>query len=380
MSVMLSPDDTQPVKSVDPAYAPTINPYDDGHASGIGCVPALLLSVAMLVFAALIIFLAGLAGWRSGETIAGQNATATQNAVIVDQLNRIPGDISSANTFLLERRLAYLTTLTPAVAGLENIVQTATAVYLTVQPTLTPTSSPTLPPTVTPTPVPTQDPALITPGAPTSAFDLNALLQEAELAAGVGDYTEAIRTFDAIQAIDPTFESARVREALLTALIAEALSLFRGGEVGSLAEAIRLTDRAREIDTARADEQLSYESYIASLYLSAYNAIGIDYNLSTRNLLAVYNVAPNYRDTLALLINEYVAYGDALLAGAQPCAAVGPYTSALNISNSGSVVGKRDAAQNACFLSQTQVFVGTPGPGTVAPVGVAPIGVPPTPG
>jgi tetratricopeptide (TPR) repeat protein len=377
---MLSPDDTQPIKPVDPAYAPTINPYDDSHSSGIGCVPALLLSAAMLAFAALIIVLAGFAGWRSGETIAGQNATATQNAVIVDQLNRIPSDISSANTFLLERRLAYLTTLTPAVNGLENIVQTATAVYLTVQPTLTPTPSPTLPPTITSTPAPTQDLALITPGAPTSAFDLNALLQEAELAVGVGDYTEAIRTFDAIQAIDPNFESARVREALLSALIAEALGLFRGGEVGSLAEAIRLTDRAREIDAARADEQLSYESYIASLYLSAYNAIGIDYNLSTRNLLAVYNAAPNYRDTLTLLINEYVAYGDALLAGAQPCAAVGPYTSALNYSNSGNVVGKRDAAQNACFLSQTQVFVGTPGPGTVAPVGVAPIGVPPTPG
>src|SRR5690606_11698582 len=78
------------------------------------------------------------AGWTSGQRQAQTFATATQQGVIQDQISRIPGDVASGNTVLLNARVQFLATLTPAVAGLDDLMSTATAVYLNTLPTETP--------------------------------------------------------------------------------------------------------------------------------------------------------------------------------------------------------------------------------------------------
>src|SRR5882724_6061569 len=106
-------DDTQPIKPI-----MVMSEEDDvPRSSGPGCLVIGLVGLIIIGFAGLIIALAGFAGWTSGQRIAQGNATATSNAVIKDQLNRIPGDIASKNLELVKARLDYLITLTPGVPG-----------------------------------------------------------------------------------------------------------------------------------------------------------------------------------------------------------------------------------------------------------------------
>ncbi|MBI5667066.1 MAG: hypothetical protein HZC41_03590 [Chloroflexi bacterium] len=362
---MVSLDDTQPRPAV------TIDPYeDDLPAGGPGCTIWAIIGVVIVGFAVVIIALAALAGWTSGQRVAQMNATATQNAAISEQINRIPADIASGNTIVLHARLNYLLTITPGVSGLDGFVQTATAVYLNSQPTTTPT------PTITPTASPTQSAPLPLPettaavSGPGSSFDLAALLVEAQQAVSLNEWDRAIETLDVILAADSSFEAATVRRLMLQALTSKALTLYRGGDVGDLAEANVLADRAEQFGDIG---ELNYERYIATLYLDALNTVGANYPAAIQALSKLYRETPNYRDVTQLLFNQYVAYGDAWVAQGEFCPAIGPYQSALTILSSGEVSAKLTNAETMCSQAtplpgiDTTLTPGTPQP--VAPVG-----------
>lgn len=346
-------------------------PPVDGEVGGPGCVLWGVVGVLALGFAIVIVALAGAAGWTSGQRQAQSFATATQQAEIQDQMNRIPGDVASGNTVLLSARLQFLATQTPGVAGLAAYMETATAVFMNMLPTETP--QPTATPEATEAVfVPEETQAVeIQIETSGSGYDLPGLLEQARNAVRLGQYTDAVDLLQVIEAVDRTYESAEVRGLMLQALTAQALRLFRGG--GNLAEAILLTDEAEKYGLP-ADSELRYESYVAALYLNARSKIGTDYGAAIRALQEAYNVAPNYRDgeLRNLLFGQLVAYGDAWVAEGNPCAAVGQYQSALTIIIDGGVDAKRSNAETACQQ-------GTPVPG---PDGqsIAPIGVLPTPG
>lgn len=366
MTNMVSPDDTQPRSPFrTPPHGVTVEPpYDEPVNRGPGCFLWGFIGAFILGISGLIIALSGFAGWSAGTRIAQTNATATQNAAINEQISRIPADVDSRNQVLLQARIEYLATLTPGVPGLGDIMQTATAVYFSNLPTITPTPqpSPTTEPLVIP---PTSEPQIaVTPG---QTLDLNALLNEAQTAVSLSDWDTAIDTLDVILAADSTFESGTVRNLMLQALNAKALNLFRAGAVGDLAEAMRLTDRAREFGDVG---ELDYESYIAGLYLDALNTVGIDYSTAIRSLQQVYNAVPTYRDVQQLLFQQYVGYGDAWAAQGEYCPAAAQYQSALNLVNDPGISGKLSTAQGICAQA-TPVGGPTPLPGTpsIAPVG-----------
>src|SRR5690606_16354775 len=208
-------------------------------------------------------------------------ATATQQAEIQDQMNRIPGDVVSGNTVLLNARLQFLATQTPGVPGLGEYMETATAVDMNTLPTETPQ----------PTATPEATAAIILPEETEaveiqiqqsgSGYDLPGLLEQARTAVRLGQYTEATDLLQVIEAVDSTYESAEVRGLMLQALTAEALRLFRGG--GNLAQAILLTDEAEKYGLP-ADSELRYESYVAALYLNARSKIGTDYGAAIQAL------------------------------------------------------------------------------------------------
>jgi len=360
-------DDTQPVKPV-----MVMTEEFEPRSGGPGCLVIGLVGMMVLGFAGLIIALAGFAGWSSGQRIAQGNATATTSAVISDQMNRIVGDINNKNLALVKVRLDYLITLTPAVTGVLELAQTATAISL---PTSTPIPTATQPSTAEATEAATSIP-LAPSGSATP--DLTALLGQAQSAVSSSDWDTAINTLDALMGYDDSFQTNAVHALMFEALTKKALTLYRGGDTSRLAEANQLTDRASQFGNIETSEA-NYESIIASLYLDAVNAIGVDYNLAIRKLTTLYSQAPNYRDVFQKLLSQYIGYGDTLVAAGQPCAAVAQYQSALSLQDNGGVTAKRDAAQTACTTQATQGS-GTPLPGGIAPVGVAPIGAQPTPG
>lgn len=372
--------DTQPVTPV--REQPThmqglIPPPTEGDyrpSGGPGCLIWAMLGLASLVFALVIVVMAGAAGWMAGLRVAQANGTATKSADIRVQLERIPTDVAEGNLFLLERRLGFLATLTPAVPQVPQLIETATALYLTSQPTAT------LPPTATPTPAPlepTDEPIILPTSAESaSGYDLNALYEQARSASAVGQWTEAIRILDVILGIDSNYNPANVKGLMLDALRNQARQYYNEGK---LAEAILLTNRAEDFGLSAQDE-LRYERYVAGLYLDAIRTVGTDFNASIRALRAVYDLGPGryYDDVRQRLFDQYVAYGDAWSFEQQHCPAHTQYQNALNIINSASVAAKRDNANTLC-----QQATPTPGPDITPADGqeIAPVGVvSPTPG
>jgi tetratricopeptide (TPR) repeat protein len=346
-------------------------PADDEEPvrSGPGCFTWGIVGVLAFGVGLAIVLLAGAAGWTSGQRMAQDHATATQNAEINDQLVRIPGDIASGNTVLLDARIRFLATLTPGVPGVADLVQTATALYTLNRPTATPEVIATA---TLEAATPTTEPEIIVPQATGGAFDLAAMLQQARTAVSTAQYLDAIDLLDAIVAVDDTYERTEVRALMLEALSTQALRLFRSGS--SLAEAIVLTDRAKEYGLS-GDSDLHFEQYVAALYLTAKSAVGTNYPVAIQALQEVYNTAPNYLDVQQLLFDQIVAYGDAWVAQGEYCPAASQYQNALTMFNSPAVAGKRDAAATACAQ-------GTPAPGSVPIDGgqpIAPIGVVETP-
>ncbi len=376
---MTLPDDTQPRSPFKtPPHVPvvTIQPPDDSQfepvRSGPGCLVWGLIGVVGVGFALLIIVLASIAGWSSGQRVAQVNATATQYAAISEQLTRIPGDVNSGNQELLKARIQYLAILTPGVAGLNDIILTATAVSINNQPTAT------LTPAVTATPEATESLSIAeTTSEPQSStqisgsnLDLPTLLTDAQSAIAVRDWDSAINTLDIILATDNGFETNTVRTLMSQALNEKALALLRSANLGDLAEGVILTDRAQEFGDI---SNLSYESFIASQYLEGIAAIGINYPLAIQKLSAVYNQVPEYRDVRQQLFNQYLSYGDAWVAQGEYCPAAGQYQAALGILNDQGANGKLTNAQTMCSQATP---VGAPPttlePGTqpIAPVGV----------
>ena len=365
------PDNTQPRSPFDtpPHGQPPVTLPED-ESSGPGCLLWGIVGAAGLGFALVIVILAGAAGWTSGQRQAQEFATATQGAEIQDQINRIPGDIANGNLVLLSARLDFLVTQTPGVSGLPELMQTATAVFLTAQPTATSPATATPEATIeTIADTPVFEPQI---EATNGGYDLAALLEQARTALRLGQYTEAVDLLKVIEAVDPTYERATVRGQMLEALSTQALRMFRGG--GNLAEAILLADEAEQYGLPR-DSDLFYERYVAALYLNAKSKIGTGYPAAIQALSEAYSTAPDYRngELRRLLFDQYVAYGDAWVAEGNHCAAVPQYQNALNVFNDGGVSAKRSSAETLCQQGTPIPAIGGDGQP------IAPVGVPVTP-
>lgn len=383
---MVDKDDTQPrspFRDAPPTsqQPPVMNmpPSDDDEGmQGPGCFLWGFIGLIIFGLGVAIVLMAGAAGWTSGVRVAELDATATANRRIGQQFEQIPTDLAAGNQQVLAFRLDYLMGLTPAVPGIEDVQRSATQLAINLQPTATYT------PSVTPTPteLPPEVTAEATEEAGNSAFDssnsdspydLEALLLEAQDQVDLGQYDDAIDTLDVIISIDPNYRSEIVRGLMSRALRTQAANLFQSLE--GIAEAINLTNRAEEFGPIG---ELDYERLIGGLYLDAQRTIDLgNYVSAIRSLQQIVQYQTTYKgiDITQEIFNQYVAYGDALVAGGQHCQAVAQYNNALNYFNSNSVIGKRDAAQNTCQLGISLTL--TPGATLEGGgEGVAPVGQP----
>jgi len=352
-----------------PDLVPDDEQYDDAPR-GMGCRSLFLISLLLGVFGLAIVGLSAGAGWTNGQRAARSTAAATALLGNQAQAEAVANDIAAGNLGLADTRIRYLATNVPSLPQLGSLLETGTAIYRMMQPTVTHT--PTTTPTITQTPEgPTQTPTMDATPTLSDPYNLIERLSRAQSEVSLGGWQNAIDELDVIISIDPNYESVTVRTLMSRALNEQALTLYR---TGSLAEAIYLTDRAEEFGILK--DGLNYERYIATLYLSARSKVGTsDYNGALSALNEIYNVAPNYNngEISQMLFRTYVSYGDALTYGT-PCFAVDQYNNALRMFSDGSVVNKRVTAETWCTQGTPtpEGFVATPvdpfGP-TTAPIG-----------
>lgn len=373
-------DDTQPTRAIhDTApHMVTMPDEDDAAGTGPGCAVWGAVGVFMVLLAFGTVAMALFAGWNDGYRVAAGNATATTYQDVLTQCDLIPGDLANNSFGLAQLRVNALMTTMPDVPCVVTLAPQMTNAYAAGMSALTPTVTLTPVPAVA-SPSPEASPTTTSTPAPTSSsgFDLAALLAEAQADLATGENRTAIETLDAIAAVDPTFQKAQVDQMLFSALTSEARDLFLSGQ--NLAEAIVLTNRAENFGDIGT---LNYERFIADLWLQAQAYSGVNYPRAIQilNRIVYEQGLPNYRNASVELFNQYVAYGDALLAGGDPCSARTQYDTALSLSASGSVQGQRAAADAQCsavIVGGTPGVVATPdpaNPGGSGGSGTAPIG------
>lgn len=374
--------DTQPTRPphLDEAIADVqpmqYEPYED--EGGPGCLIWGGLGFFMVLLAGAIVLIATMAGWSDGLKIAHADATAAVVAEMDEQCQLLEADLVEGRLGLAQQRLISLEAMIPPAPCAATLAPQATQRFIELQPT------PTVEATATEAALTSTPQAEATADASTDAtqstdtgdspYDLDALFAEAQQLLADDERMEAIDLLEAIQALDETYQKARIDQLLFNALISEAERNYRAPG-GNLAEAILLTDRAAEYGDVSSSE-MSFEREVASLYLSAQTYRNLNYGEAIRLLNSVLNLAPNYKDARSQLYNQYVAYGDTLVATSSHCQAIVQYNNALQMQNDPSVGGKRDAAQTVCEFGQTPTPANGEAGGSTTPI--APIGVPGT--
>lgn len=318
-------------------------------------------------------------------TAVSVDLTATQEAVIAEQLTRIPDVVAAGDGAQLAQRLDFLAIQTPAVPGLADLQATATTLAESpVERVEAPDDE------VVDAPAPTQVEA--TPAAeaeqeqpaPTetpSGPDLPELLARAQQQINNDELEAATRTLDIIIRLDESFQRQTVERLMFDTLRARAVrayqvTLTNPRQTGTLAEAVRLTDQAELYGTPGQLGELGFEREAARLYLNAAAAIeAANYSVAIQRLERLRNLlqANNYKgaDINRLLFNQYVAYGDAFFQFDRDyCRAAQQYRSALTFFNDANVAGKRDNAQTLCEQPPTPAGELAPGETPVAPIGV----------
>jgi tetratricopeptide (TPR) repeat protein len=338
---MQATEDTQPRRG-------DVFPEEEYEDTSPGCAVWGFVGAFGILLSLAIVLAAAEAGVRQGANIGERTAVARTQEFVARECEVLPTDIALERVSIVRTRYDNWAQRGAIPLCAQAYIPEATQIYVNSLATDTPMPTATLEATATsqPTDMPTAmvestvDSANV---APTSLYDLAGLLQEARDFITAQNYTDAIRTLDAIIAIDPNYETATVNQLLFNSLTTHATNLYRSS--GSLAEAIQLTNRAELYGDI---QDLNYERSVAQYYLDAQGFLDVNYPAAIQQLNQVQSFATNYRNTNQLLAQQYEGYGDALVIGGEPCRAVQQYDALLALQQQPSIQVKRDNAQNQC--------------------------------
>ncbi|MCY4145314.1 MAG: hypothetical protein OXE95_00370 [Chloroflexi bacterium] len=308
-----------------------------------------------VVGAAIFFFMAGLvalasayAGWSSGAVIASANASSAAEAEVRQQCALLPDDLAAGNLALAGARIESLRRLSPPPDCLGQWSPMATQAWLASLPSPTPTIAERLP---TATALPTQVAPAMPTMIPNSAYDLDALLAEAQQALAASDYYAAIDTLDAIISLDPSYQRELTRELILQALTTQARLLF---ESGKLSEAVVLSERAELVGNIG---ELAFLREVALMLQNARLFVGSNPSEAVRLMRRIVYDFQTPRlmtfDMVGELQAALAAYGDWLLPS-DACAAQTQYAAALDLQplrwtvRPDSLTAKRERATQAC--------------------------------
>ncbi len=300
----------------------TVSPQPHRRSRLNTCLLWALGAAIFLFVAGLVALASAYAGWSSGSGIASANASSTAEAEVRKQCAQLPEDLAAGKLELAGARLELLRKLSPPPACLSQWSPMATQAWLAALPSPTPTTAPTA----------TAQATRSTPPHPTTppndAYDLDALLADAQAALAAGDYYAAIATLDAIISLDPDYQQELTREMILQALTTQALMLY---EEGKLSEAIVLSERAEllgDIGELAFLREVALMLQNAQLFVSSNPAEAVRllrrivYDFQTPRLMTF--------DMVGELQAALAAYGDWLLPS-DACAAQAHYEAALEL-------------------------------------------------
>jgi hypothetical protein len=134
-----------------------------------------------------------------------------------------------------------------------------------------------------------------------------------------------------------------VEEMLYTSLSTLGLAYIRGER---LEEGLVLLDQAETLRPL--DDQAAGEANLATLYVTATTYWDLDWGIVIDNLLPIYQVAPNYRDTAQRLWEAELNNADRLAALGAQCDAADQYQLALELRDDSVVQDKYEQAADAC--------------------------------
>jgi tetratricopeptide (TPR) repeat protein len=189
---------------------------------------------------------------------------------------------------------------------------------------------------------------------PSSAENTEELYAEAVDFYDQQDWANAITRLQQLQSVDRSFRQVEVEEMLYESLSTLGLAYIRGER---LEEGLVLLDQAETMRPL--DDQAAGEAYLATLYVTANTYWDLDWGIVIDNLLPIYEIAPNYRDTAQRLWEAELNNADRLaMLGAQ-CAAADQYQLALEMRDDSVVQDKYEQAADAC-ANPTPIPTATP--------------------
>lgn len=293
----------------------------------------LLLILIVLCVIAVALGLAGAGGLLAGQNQRGAYATQTTAAGVDEQFELGISDLEAGNYTLAAERFRWILDIDPDYPGaadrLAEAEQGAEA---------------------TEAPEPTDIP-------PSEADTLGERLEEARTLYADEEWAAAIQRLQELQALDPTYEAADVKEMLYNALRTLGLEYVRGEREE---EGIFLLDQAAAIRPL--DDQTEGERLIATFYITASTYWELNWPVVIANLEEIYRVAPYYRDVEDRLWTAYVTYAEQNLPlEGGPCNAAELYQGALNIRYDAEINNKLELATDYC-QNPTPTPTATEGP------------------
>ncbi len=291
-----------------------------GRSSGLMRIFSSTLLMGAIIACALLAALgvAGIGGWIAGQNDLNVQATQTTTADISVQFSQGMADLELGNYGKAAARFRWILQVSPGYPGAaEGLAQAESAINQT------------------PTPLATL--------SPSTSHNPDELFAEASGYYKASEWANAIARFQELQAVDPTYRDAEVKEMLHQALVTLGLQYVRGDR---LQEGLTLLDQAKAIRPL--DDQAEGERHLATMYITARTYFGLNWNITIQNFEAIYSVAPNYRDVKDKLWEAYVTNGDQLVALGGHCDAAAQYELALDLRRKDELQTKFDAAAEAC--------------------------------
>ncbi len=279
-----------------------------------------------LIFAALSLLVIGSAAWAGYEAGQAQRTAQAQATEVIEldaQFRRGVADLAAARFGLAASRFQYILERRPDYPGAaERLAEAQRALQVTAIP-----AEPLPPPE-------TKNPA-----------DIVALARQL---AEKRNWDGVLFQAALVRALAPTYEPLTVDGLIYTALRERGLARIQGDvmEAG-------ITDLDHAAGYRPLDEQArSYRAW-ARLYLAARSFYGLDWPRALSVLRDLYLLAPNFKDTSALLYDGTVSFATQLDAAGDACQAAEYYAAAQQLRNDPAIAEALSLAQTHCALTPT---------------------------
>ncbi len=168
-----------------------------------------------------------------------------------------------------------------------------------------------------------------------------------------GDWLGVISKLEEVRSLEPDYEREAIIDLLVEAYYNAGMRLV---EQDRMEEAIRYFDYALELRPAQ--EAVREQKRWASLYMAGLGYWGADWQGAIESFQVLYQLKPDYKDTMQRLYAAYVSYADTLFEEGDWCVARDYYDSALSVHFNNEVEAKREQATQNCAIAPEPV--GTP--------------------